>query len=107
MAFGEGKNRRQTTVGKGDFGRGMRIATTSDIGHWSRNDTFSRSAVQILVGGRRRPPLRKRYRGCNGGATARVAPTEGCDECVGWVSALAEVFLTGREWYVSDFGGGG
>ena len=54
----------------------MRIATTSDIGHWSRNDTFSRSAVQILVGGQRRPPLRKRYRGCNGRATARVAPTE-------------------------------
>ena len=40
MAFGEGENRRQTTVGKGDFGRGMRIATTSDIGHWSRNDTI-------------------------------------------------------------------
>ena len=44
------------------------------------------------AGGQGRPPLRKRYRGCNGRATARVAPTEGCEECVGWVSALAEVF---------------
>ena len=27
MAVGEGKNRRQTRVGKGALGRGMRIAT--------------------------------------------------------------------------------
>ncbi len=32
------------------------------------------------------------YEGCNGRATARVAPTKCCDECVGWVSVLAEVF---------------
>ncbi len=25
-------------LGKGAWGRGMRIATTSDIGHWFRND---------------------------------------------------------------------
>ena len=30
MAFGEGKNRRQTTVGKGALGRGMRIATGAE-----------------------------------------------------------------------------
>ena len=29
------------------------------------------------AGGQGRPPLRKRYKRCNGRATARVAPTEG------------------------------
>ena len=27
-------------LGKGAWGQGMRIATTSDIGHWFRNDTL-------------------------------------------------------------------
>ena len=36
---------------QGGFGRGMRIATTSDIGHWSRNDmVFTRGAVQVRAG---------------------------------------------------------
>ena len=34
-----------------------------------------RKSVGTTVGNRR--PLRKRYKGCNGRATARVAPTEG------------------------------
>ena len=37
-------------------------------------------------------PLRKRNKRCNGRATARVAPTKCCEECVGWVSAPTEVF---------------
>ena len=128
MAFGEGKNRRQTTVGKGALGRGMRIATGAER---PRNDiVFTRGAVQVRAGRcgertercrwqkqrservaavkilsvRRKAaqkfwapqqdhrPLRKRYKGCNGRATARVAPTKCCDECVDGVSALAEVF---------------
>ena len=33
--------------GKSVFGDGVRIATTSDTGHWFRNDrVFARSAVQ-------------------------------------------------------------
>ena len=30
------------------WGRGLRIATTSDIGHWSRNDTVARGAGAAL-----------------------------------------------------------
>ena len=37
-------------------------------------------------------PLRKRNKRCNGRATARVAPTKCCEECVGGVSAPTEVF---------------
>ena len=37
-----------------------------------------RKSVGTTVGNRR--PLRKRYKGCNGRATARVAPTEGLQE---------------------------
>ena len=72
MAFGEGEESPTDHSRQGGFGRGMRIATGAER---PRNDmVFTRGAVQD-----RR-------------ATARVAPTEGYKECVGWVSALAEVF---------------
>ena len=47
MAAGEGKNRRQTTLGKEALdGRGVRIATGAER---PRNDTFSRSAVGFFA----------------------------------------------------------
>ena len=47
MAVGEGKNRRQTTVGKGALDGGADCH--SQCAHWLRNDTFSRSAVGFFV----------------------------------------------------------
>ena len=44
MAFGEGKNRRQTTVGKGALGQGMRIATGAER---PRNDR-SRKNLRVI-----------------------------------------------------------
>ena len=44
MAVGEGKNRRQTTVGKGALGRGMRIATGAER---PRNDR-SRKNLRVI-----------------------------------------------------------
>ena len=172
MAVGEGKNRRQTTVGKGAYkdggcglprarsalamteaertcvsfrdqsadwswesviplhkGRGERIATASvrtgfamtpltrgavqvragrcgertERCRWQKQRSERVAAVKILSVRRKAAqkfwapqqdhrPLRKRYKGCNGRATARVAPTKCCDECVGWASAPTEVF---------------
>ena len=48
MAVGEGKNRRQTTVGKGAKGTGD-ADCHSQCAHWLRNDTLSRSAVGFFV----------------------------------------------------------
>ena len=65
----------------------------SQCAHWLRNDTLQGvrckpgradrgvrpygSATRGAVGGRPQgSPLRKGYKGCNGRATARVAPTE-------------------------------
>ena len=45
-------------LGKGSWGRGVRIATTSDIGHWFRNDRgFSKGCGARSAGGQGRPPL--------------------------------------------------
>ena len=45
-------------LGKGAKGTGMRIATTSDIGHWFRNDRgFYKGCGARSAGGQRRPPL--------------------------------------------------
>ena len=108
MAFGEGKNRRQTTVGKGALdggcglprarsalamteaertcvsfrdqsadwswesviplhkGRGERIATAGVRTGFAMTP-LTRGAVQILVGGQRRRPLRRVTRGAMGG----------------------------------------
>ena len=70
MAFGEGKNRRQTTAGKGAVDGGGDCH--SQCVHWLRSDSFfASSAVGFFVvrrGGAL--PLPR--------ATARVAPTEGC-----------------------------
>ena len=153
MAVGEGKNRRQTTVGKGALDGG-RIATGaerprndrsrknlrviprpvrrlvvgsepsaasgrgSEVSEWPRSK-FPASAVRQRrnFGHRNRvirntPAPRTRRTDCHSQcahwlrndmvftrgavqdrrATARVAPTEGYKECVGWVLALAEVF---------------
>ena len=44
-------------VRQGGQGRGVRIATTSDTGHWFRNDrVFARSAVQVRRRGEGTPP---------------------------------------------------
>ena len=43
---------------------------------------MTRKFLQGRAGGQGRPPLRKRYKGCNGRATARVAPTEGYKKCL-------------------------
>ena len=82
--------------------RSRRTDCHSQCAHWLRNDTFSRSAVGFFVvrrgGALPLPRATARvaptegYKGGNGRATARVAPTKCCEECVGWVSALAEVF---------------
>ena len=48
MAVGEGKNRRQATVGKGAEGTGD-ADCHSQCAHWLRNDTFSRSAVGFFA----------------------------------------------------------
>ena len=76
---GEGKNPPVTAspcqppLGKGAIKDGGRIATTSDIGHWFRNDILQ----EVHRAGRcRHRPLRKRNKRCNGRATARVAPTD-------------------------------
>ena len=55
-------------------------------------ESVTRGAVQILAGGIEPRPCGCIIDGAWGRATARVAPTEGCEECVGWVSALAEAF---------------
>ena len=168
MAFGEGKNRRQTTVGKGALGRGMRIATGaerprndrsrknlrviprpvrrlvvgirntpaqrsrrtdchSQCAHWLRNDmVFTRGAVQVRAGGQRRPGLRmtRKFVQARFGPMWASAPTktqqevqwagdrkgrpyEGLRGMCGLGIGPCGSFLTGREWYVSDFGGGG
>ena len=54
-----------------------------------------------MAGGRPQgSPLRKRYKRCNGRATARVAPTEGYKECLAGgrteASAPTEVYLAVR-----------
>ena len=73
--------------------RSGRTECHSQCAHWLRNDmVFTRGAVQVRAGRCGHRPLRKRNKRCNGRATARVAPTEGCEECVGWVSASTEVF---------------
>ena len=96
----------QPPLGKGAEGTGV-TDCHSQCAHWLRNDmVFTRGAVQD-----RR-------------ATARVAPTEAL-QGVQWAGdrkgrpygglrgmcglgiGPCGSFLTGREWYVSDFGGGG
>ena len=67
----------QPPLGKGAEGTGGRIATASVRTGFAMTWFFTWSAVQGRAGGQGRPPLRKRYKGCNGRATARVAPTEG------------------------------
>ena len=53
-------------------GRGERIATTSDIGHWFRNDrVFARSAVQVRRQGEGTPPYGTV---CRGGRPCPPAP---------------------------------
>ena len=44
---------------------------------WGRAHGPCRGCDTESAGGQGRPPLRKHYKGCNGRATARVAPTEG------------------------------
>ena len=146
MAFGEGKNRRQTTVGKGALGRGMRIATGaerprndrsrknlrviprpvrrlvvgirntpaqrsrrtdchSQCAHWLRNDmVFTRGAVRradVGIG-----PYENATRGAMGGRP-QGSPLRSAARNVWAGYRPLRKFLTGREWYVSDFGGGG
>ena len=91
MAFGEGKNRRQTTVGKGGEGTGD-ADCHSQCAHWLRNDTVSKRCSARLGGGVRAARPTEGYKGCDGRATARVAPTKCCEECVSWASAPTEVF---------------
>ena len=69
MAFGEGKNRRQTTVGKGALGRGMRIATGAER---PRNDrsrknlrVIPRPVRRLVVGIRNTPAQRSRRTDCH------------------------------------------
>ena len=54
----------------------MRIATAS-LRTGLAMTWFLRGVGTRPAGGQGRPPLRKRYKGCDGRATARVAPTEG------------------------------
>ena len=59
------------------MGRGVRIATASDIGHWfAMTRFFARSAVQGRLGRTEASAPTDGYKECNGRATARVAPTE-------------------------------
>ena len=73
--------------------RSRRTDCHSQCAHWLRNDmVFARGAVQILAGGIEPRPCGCIIDGAWERATARVAPTEGCEECVGWASAPTEVF---------------
>ena len=60
----------------------MRIATASVRTGLAMTSFFARSAIQSRAGRPGGRPLRKRNKGCNGRATARVAPTEGYKECL-------------------------
>ena len=130
MAFGEGKNRRQATVGKGALGRGMRIATGAER---PRNDrsrknlrVIPRPVRRLVVGIRNTPAQRSRRTDChsqcahwlrndsvNKRCGARQAgdrkgrPYEVLRGMCGLGIGPCGSFLTGRESYVSDFGGGG
>ena len=55
---------------------GVRIATTSDIGHWFRNDRVTRSAADD-----RRREGNKECGARSGGPMWASAPTEGYEEC--------------------------
>ena len=61
---------------------------------------FARSTVQSRAGRPGGRPLRMRNKGCNGRATARVAPTEGYKECLAGgrtgASAPTEAYLAVR-----------
>ena len=117
--------------------RSRRTDCHSQCAHWLRNDIFLQGVRWVslwCVGAGQSPAPTDGYKGCNGRATARVAPTEMLVEASAPTEALQEVqwagdrkgrpygglrgmcglgigpcgsFFTGREWYVSDFSGGG
>ena len=66
----------QPPLGKGAEGTGV-TDCHDQRARWSRNDTSRELRCKPGSGRCRHRPLRKRYKRCDGRATARVAPTEG------------------------------
>ena len=87
--------------------RSRRTDCHSQCAHWLRNDmVFTRGAVQDRRATARVAPT-EALRGVQWAGDRKGRPYGGLRGMCGLGIGPCGSFLTGREWYVSDFGGGG